>query len=182
MFDAASAPLLLVPRGDGGRHVLRDVCEVLMPGGSFCIFHALDYDGEGIGANALCQSTVYFVSDQTKNATENGPLEVWVSWGSNRTPGAYANAMRSTSKWGDGIELEHDAYRCISRFEFPGALETKRLLYCGRNHISVLKVVPKTMPKTGGKVAVELRDGSGSRADSGREAYVGIAMGVPSTG
>jgi hypothetical protein len=145
-------------------------------------FHALDYDGEGTGANALRQSITDYISDQSKRVIENVPLEHWVKWDSNRTPGAYANAMRSTSKWGDGIELEHDAYRCISRFEFPGALETKRLLYCGRNHISVLKVVPKTMPKTGGKVAVELRDGSGSRAGSGREAYVCIAMGVPSTG
>jgi hypothetical protein len=29
---------------------------------------------------------------------------------------------------------EPGAYRLISRFEFPGALKAKRLLYCGRNH------------------------------------------------
>jgi hypothetical protein len=33
------------------------------------------------------------------------PLEDWVRWDSNRTPGAYTNAMRSTSKRGGGIEL-----------------------------------------------------------------------------
>jgi hypothetical protein len=33
------------------------------------------------------------------------PLENWVKRDSNRTPGVYANAMRSTSKWSGGIEL-----------------------------------------------------------------------------
>jgi hypothetical protein len=74
---------------------------------------------------------------------KNVPLEDWVRWGSNKTPGACANAMRSTSKWGGGIELaissikkkysvfvyekqtkEPSAYRCISRFEFSRALQT----------------------------------------------------------
>ena len=74
---------------------------------------------------------------------KNVPLEDWVRWGSNKTPGACANTMRSTSKWGGGIELatssikekynvfvydkptkEPSAYRCISRFEFPGAFKT----------------------------------------------------------
>jgi hypothetical protein len=43
--------------------------------GSSCIFHALENDGEGIGANALCQSTAVFFSDQPKYAVENVPLE-----------------------------------------------------------------------------------------------------------
>jgi hypothetical protein len=77
---------------------------------------------------------------------------------------------------------EPGAYRCISRFEFPGALKTKRLLFCGRNHCSVLKATPKIMLKAGNKVAVELREGCGCRADSDRDAYVSIAMGAPSTG
>jgi hypothetical protein len=46
----------------------------------------------------------------------------------------------------------------------------------------VLKVIPKTILKTGDKVVVELREGSGYRVDSGREAYVGIVMGVSSIG
>jgi hypothetical protein len=168
MFVAASAPLL---------------------------FHTLDYDGEGIGANTLRQSIADFVSDQPNYAIENSPLEDWVRWDSNRTPGAYANAMRSASKSGGDFELainsikkkcnefvyekkpdEPGAYRCISRFEFPGALKTKCLLYCGRNHYSVLKVIPKIMPKAGNNVAVELREGCGCRAHSDRDAYVGIAM------
>jgi hypothetical protein len=53
---------------------------------------------------------------------------------------------------------EPGAYRCISRFEIPGALKAMRFLYFGRSHYNVLKVIPKTMPKTGGKVAVELRE------------------------
>jgi hypothetical protein len=159
VFDTASAPLLLVPKennppgGDGGGTVLRDVYQVVMPVGNFCIFQALDYDGEGVGAKALREITADFVSDQPKYAIENMPLKNWGKWDSNRTPCTYANAMRSTSKWGGGIELainpikekynvlvyekkpeKPGAYRCISRFEFPGALKTKRLLYCGRNH------------------------------------------------
>jgi hypothetical protein len=54
------------------------VYEVFMPGGKSCIFHALDYDGVGIGAYALRQSTADFVSDQPKYANENVPLEDWV--------------------------------------------------------------------------------------------------------
>ena len=41
------------PPGGGGGHILRDVYEVLMPAENSCVFHALDYDGEGCGANVL---------------------------------------------------------------------------------------------------------------------------------
>jgi hypothetical protein len=87
MFDAAFALLLLVPKehkppgGDGGGHVLRDVYEVPMPGDNSFIFNALEYDGEGIGANALCQSATDIFSDQPKYAIENVPVEDWVGLG-----------------------------------------------------------------------------------------------------
>jgi hypothetical protein len=87
---------------------------------------------------------VHYISDQSKCVIENVPLEHWVKWDSNRTPGAYANAMRSTSKWGGGIQMaisptkknyndlvceakpeEPGVYRCISRFEFSGAVKDK---------------------------------------------------------
>jgi hypothetical protein len=42
------------------------VCEVPIPWESSCIFHALNYDAEGIGANALRQRTTDFLSDQPK--------------------------------------------------------------------------------------------------------------------
>jgi hypothetical protein len=55
--------------------------------------------------------------------------------------------MRSTSKWGElainsikeksnvpVYEKQNGRALRISRFEFPGVLKTKRLLYCGRNH------------------------------------------------
>jgi hypothetical protein len=66
--------------------------------------------------------------------------------------------MRSTSKWGGGIELaissikekynvlvyekkpeEPGAYRYISRFEFPGALKTKRLCTAAATTTSCLR-------------------------------------------
>jgi hypothetical protein len=207
MLAAAPAPLLLVPKkhkppgGDGGGHSLRNVFEVLMPGDNSCIYHALDYGGEGLGANALRQRTADFVRDQYEYKIEGVPLEDWVKWDSGKTPGAYAKAMRSPSKWGGGIELavnsieeqcnvfvyekipeEPGAYRCISRFEFPGALKTKHLLYCGRNHYNAIKTNAVIMPKAGDKVAVELREGFGCRADLGREAYEGVVVSVSSAG
>jgi hypothetical protein len=42
----------------------------------------------------------------------------------------------------------------------------------------VLKAILETILKTGDEVAVELREGSGCRAGSGREAYEGIVMDV----
>jgi hypothetical protein len=62
---------------------------VLIPGDNSCIYHALDYDGANIGANAFRQSTADFFSDQPEYVIENMPLEDRVRWDSNKTPVAY---------------------------------------------------------------------------------------------
>jgi hypothetical protein len=43
---------------------------VLIPGDNSCIYHALDYDGANIGANAFRQSTADFFSEQPEYAIE----------------------------------------------------------------------------------------------------------------
>jgi len=93
------------PGGGGGGHVYatctRFSCQEKVPD----FFTRWTTTARASAPSALRQRTADFVSDQPKYTNENVPLEDWLRWGSNRTPGTYANAIRSTSKWGGGIEL-----------------------------------------------------------------------------
>jgi hypothetical protein len=68
----------------------------------------------------------------------------------------------------------------------PLLLEPKEQNYPGGDvgrhvlrEVYVLKVIPKTMPKTGDKVAVELREGSGRGAASGPTLVARFAVKSP---
>ena len=130
---------------------------------------------------------------------EGTPLHRWVLWDSGKTVAEYVKHIRCPRVWGGGIEMavfsrmdsinvhvynttdKGGTYRRISCFDCPGVVETRCLLYTGRNHYDVLKNKPRAMPCIGDVVSVEGRMGVKTRATE-CEGYTGIIFDVSPVG
>lgn len=147
--------------------VVREAQVISQPGDGSCLFHSLAYGlGGVIGASQLRAEIADYIAANADTKVAGNPLRDWVLWDSGAEVAAYAETMRTGSRWGGALELavcakakavEVHVYErggggfvCISVFQAEdsqpsshactSALRVVNVVYGGRVHYDALQV------------------------------------------